>query len=57
MINRTEENLLSDLQSLIQTIVKAQTDNLAEIVKIAGLDTTADFAEADLSSTRLRGIN
>src|SRR5919202_1743268 len=55
MIDMIDEKSLQELQNLIQVVVEAQTDNLSEIVKIAGLDPAEDFAGADMRSTRLRG--
>jgi hypothetical protein len=50
-----DEKSLQELQNLIQGVVEAQTDNLAAVVQIAGLDPAEDFAGADMRSTELRG--
>lgn len=43
------------LQDLIQQVVEAETQDFSELVKIAGLNLTEDFAGSDLSFTQLNG--
>lgn len=51
------EQLQRTLPNIIQQVVAAQTDDLLELVKLAGLNPATDLAGADLSRTDLSHAN
>jgi hypothetical protein len=48
---------LQEPQPSIQQILEAETNNLLELARIAGLDIATDFADADLSGVDLSGAD
>lgn len=47
----------SDLQTTVQAIISAKTDDFLELAEIAGLNPLEDFAEARLLGANLRGLD